>query len=205
MQERCVLASNNAGKLREFADLLAPLGWQVVAQSMLGIPEANEPYPTFIENALAKARHAARGSGLPALADDSGLCVPVLGNAPGVRSARYAGEPKSDARNNQALIHDLQRTGTTDWRAFYVAVLAWVRHADDPLPVVVEARWAGHIVTQAQGSGGFGYDPHFWVATHGCTAAQLPADVKNAMSHRGQAVRALLARLRIDAEARPHS
>jgi XTP/dITP diphosphohydrolase len=189
-----VLASGNAGKLREFKTLLAPLDWEINASIDLGLSEAEEPYDSFVENALSKARHACRLSGLPALADDSGLCVPALGYAPGVRSARYAGEPKDDHRNNQKLIEALQQSGTHDWRAFYVAVLVLVRFARDPLPIIVEAHWHGRLVVEAQGSAGFGYDPHFFVETHGCTAAQLDPAIKNTLSHRGQAVQALLRR-----------
>jgi XTP/dITP diphosphohydrolase len=189
-----VLASGNAGKLREFETLLAPLGWKINSSVALGLSEADEPYNSFVENALSKARHASRLSGLPALADDSGLCVPALDYAPGVRSARYAGEPKDDQRNNEKLIEALQQSGTQDWRAFYVAVLALVRFERDPLPIIVEAHWHGRLVVEAQGSAGFGYDPHFFVETHGCTAAQLDPGVKNTLSHRGQAVQALLRR-----------
>lgn len=189
-----VLASGNAGKLREFEALLAPLCCQITSSAALGLPEADEPHDSFLENALAKARHASRLSGLPALADDSGLCVPVLGFEPGVRSARYAGEPRDDTRNNRKLIEALQQSGSTDWRAFYVVVLALVRFPHDPLPLVVEARWLGRLVEQARGSAGFGYDPHFFVETHGCTAAELAPDIKNAISHRGQAVKSLLRR-----------
>jgi XTP/dITP diphosphohydrolase len=189
-----VLASGNAGKLREFETLLAPLGWKINSSVALGLSEADEPYDSFVENALSKARHASRLSGLPALADDSGLCVPALDYAPGVRSARYAGEPKDDQRNNEKLIEALQQSGTQDWRAFYVAVLALVRFERDPLPIIVEAHWHGRLVVEAQGSAGFGYDPHFFVETHGCTAAQLDPGVKNTLSHRGQAVQALLRR-----------
>jgi XTP/dITP diphosphohydrolase len=190
---KLVLASNNAGKLREFAQLLAPLGFEVIPQAALGIAEAEEPHVTFLENALAKARHAARLSGLPALADDSGLCVRALDGAPGVYSARFAGEPKSDARNNARLIADL--AGKADRRAHYVCVLAFVRHADDPQPLIAEGEWHGEMVDSPQGEGGFGYDPYFFLADAGCTVAQLDAAEKNRRSHRGQAMRALAERL----------
>jgi XTP/dITP diphosphohydrolase len=189
-----ILATGNAGKLREFEDLLAPVGWKIITSAALGMPDADEPYDSFVENALTKARHASRLSGLPALADDSGLCVPVLGYAPGVRSARYAGEPKDDQRNNQKLIAALQQSGSSDWTAFYVVVLALVRFPHDPMPLIVEARWNGRLVAEARGSSGFGYDPHFFVETHGCTAAELQPSVKNVISHRGQAVQYLLQR-----------
>jgi XTP/dITP diphosphohydrolase len=190
---RLVLASNNAGKLREFRRLLTPLAIDVVAQAELGIAEAPEPHITFVENALAKARHASAHARLPALADDSGVCVAALGGAPGVQSARYAGEPKSDARNNAKLIADLR--GVADRRAHYYCVLVLVRHADDPEPLIAEGAWQGTIVDAPRGDGGFGYDPYFVDATTGLTGAELPLERKNAISHRGKAMRALLARL----------
>jgi XTP/dITP diphosphohydrolase len=190
---RLVLASNNAGKLREFRRLLEPLGLDVVPQAELGIAEADEPHVTFIENALAKARHASTHCGLPALADDSGICVDALGGAPGVHSARYAGEPKSDARNNAALVSALQ--GVADRRAHYYCVLVLVRHARDPQPIVAEGIWHGTVVDTPRGSGGFGYDPHFEDRDSRLTGAELPLARKNALSHRGQALRALIARL----------
>ena len=190
---RLVLASNNAGKLREFRRLLAPLGIDVVAQADLGIPEAEEPHATFVENALAKARHASRIARLPALADDSGVCVDALAGAPGVQSARYAGEPKSDARNNAQLIAEL--SGVADRRAHYYCVLALMRHGDDPEPLLAEGRWDGTIIDAPRGDGGFGYDPHFLDDETGLTGAELPLETKNRLSHRGQALRALIARL----------
>ena len=191
---RLVLASNNDGKLREFRRLLAPLAIEVIAQADLGIAEADEPHATFVENALAKARHASAHAKLPALADDSGLCVHALGGAPGVHSARYAGEPKSDARNNAKLIAALQ--GVADRRAHYACVLALVRCDDDPEPIIADGAWHGTIVDAPRGSGGFGYDPHFEDAATGMTGAELPLGQKNELSHRGKAMRALLARLR---------
>jgi len=191
---RLVLASNNEGKLREFRELLAPLAIEVIAQAELGIAEADEPHATFIENALAKARHASAHARLPALADDSGLCVRALGGAPGVQSARYAGEPKSDARNNAKLIAALQ--GVDDRRAHYACILALVRHADDPEPIVADGAWHGTIVDVPRGSGGFGYDVHFEDAATGMTGAELPLAQKNELSHRGKAMRALMARLK---------
>jgi XTP/dITP diphosphohydrolase len=190
---RLVLASNNAGKLREFRRLLEPLGLDVIPQVELGIAEADEPHVTFIENALAKARHASAASGLPALADDSGICVDALGGAPGVYSARYAGDPKSDARNNAALVAALQ--GIADRRAHYYCVLVLVRHAEDPQPIVAEGIWHGVVVDTPRGSGGFGYDPHFEDPATGMTGAELPLAQKNEVSHRGQALRSLIARL----------
>ena len=190
---RLVLASNNAGKLREFAELLAPLDFQLIPQATLGVPEAEEPHVTFIENALTKARHAARLTGLPALADDSGLVVPALGGAPGVHSARYAGEPKDDARNNRQLIAALR--GIADRRAHYVAVLVLVRHADDPQPLIGEGEWHGEIIDAPRGAGGFGYDPHFLLPDLQRTAAELDAAEKHRRSHRGQALAQLVAKL----------
>jgi len=190
---RLVLASNNEGKLREFRRLLAPLGIEVIAQAELGIAEADEPHATFVENALEKARHASRAAGLPALADDSGLCVDALGGAPGVQSARYAGDPRSDARNNAKLVSAL--AGIADRRAHYACVLALVRHAADPEPIIAQGDWHGTIVDAPRGTGGFGYDPHFLDPETGQTGAELPLEKKNTLSHRGRAMRALIARL----------
>ena len=191
--KRLVLASNNPGKLREFGQLLATCDFEVLPQSAFNVGEAEEPHFTFLENALAKARHAARHTGLPALADDSGLCVAALGGAPGVLSARYAGEPKSDQRNNEKLIRDL--AGVADRRAHYVAVLVFVRHAEDPQPLVSEGEWHGEIIDVPRGSGGFGYDPYFLVPDLGRTAAELSAEEKHRRSHRGLALAQLVERL----------
>ena len=194
MTQRLVLASNNAGKLKEFSEILGPIGFTLHPQGEFNVPEAEEPHATFVENALEKARHASRLTGLPALADDSGVCVNALGGAPGVWSARYAGEPKSDARNNEKLVADLAQHA--DKSAYYYCVLVYVRHADDPQPVIADGVWAGEIVAQARGNGGFGYDPHFWIPSLGkCTAELTPAE-KNALSHRGQALRALVEKLK---------
>ena len=191
--KKLVLASNNAKKMKELNALLAPLGFEVIPQGQLGIPEAEEPYCTFVENALAKARHAAKHSGLPALADDSGLCVAALGGAPGVYSARYAGEPKSDARNNEKLLAEL--AGQSDRRAHFACVLVLVRSADDPQPIIAEGEWHGTILDVQRGADGFGYDPLFYVPTHCQTAAELDGAIKNKLSHRGQAMQKLIARL----------
>ncbi len=188
-----MLASGNEGKLREFRRLLAPLGIDVVTQGSLGIADADEPHVTFLENALAKARHASARAQLPALADDSGVCVAALGGEPGVQSARYAGEPRSDARNNAKLVQAL--AGVTDRRAHYACVLVLVRRADDPEPIVAEGRWHGRIIDAPRGTGGFGYDPHFEDLETGLTGAELQLERKNALSHRGKALRVLLARL----------
>jgi XTP/dITP diphosphohydrolase len=194
--KKIVLASNNAGKLREFGQMLARVDIEVLPQAHFNIPEAEEPHITFVENALAKARHAAKLTGLPALADDSGLCVSVLGGAPGVFSARFAGEPKSDERNNQKLIADLQ--GKTDRRAHYVAVLVFVHHAEDPQPIVVEGEWHGEIIDTPRGANGFGYDPYFLVPDLHQTAAEISAENKNQRSHRGKALAQLIERLKLD-------
>ena len=193
MTKRLILASNNAGKLREFGALLAPLGFSLHAQNEFNVPEAEEPHVTFVENALAKARHAAKLTGLPALADDSGLCVNALGGAPGVYSARYAGEPKSDARNNAKLVDDL--AAIADKSAYYFCVLIFVRYADDPQPLIAEGRWDGEIIAAPSGQGGFGYDAHFFLPALGKTAAELSAEDKNRLSHRGQALRLLIDKL----------
>jgi len=190
---RLVLASGNEGKLREFRRLLAPRGFAVIAQSELAIPEADEPHATFVENALAKARHASALAKAPALADDSGICVAALDGAPGVHSARYAGLPPSDARNNAKLVAALQ--GIADRRAHYRCVLVLVRHAADPEPLIAEGAWHGTIIDAPRGTGGFGYDPHFQDEATGLTGAELPLERKNELSHRGQAMRALLDRL----------
>lgn len=191
--KKLVLASNNAGKLREFQALLAPLGWTVIPQSELGVPEADEPHCTFIENALAKARHASQHTGLPALADDSGICVSALQGAPGVHSARFAGAPKSDQRNNALLIEKL--AGESDRRAHYVCVLAMVRYAEDPQPLIAEGEWHGEIIATPRGNGGFGYDAHFLLPEMEQTAAELDPALKNTLSHRGKASRLLIERL----------
>jgi XTP/dITP diphosphohydrolase len=191
---RLVIASNNPGKLTEFRRLLAPLGIETIAQAELGIADAHEPHASFVENALAKARHASRRAGLPALADDSGICVEALRGAPGVQSARYAGEPRSDRRNNDKLIADLD--GVADRRAHYYCMLALLRHGDDPEPALAEGRWDGTIIDTPRGQGGFGYDPHFLDSATGMTGAELPLARKNELSHRGKAMRALLDRLR---------
>ena len=196
---RLVLASGNAGKLREFHRLLAPLGIDVIAQSVLGIPEADEPYSTFVENALAKARNACARANLPVLADDSGVCVRALGGAPGVHSAYYAGKAKDDAGNNAKLIAAL--AGVSDRRAHYACVLTLLRHEHDPEPIIAEGTWHGTIIDEPRGTGGFGYDPHFLDDETGMTGAELPLERKNELSHRGKAIRALIARLVADAAA----
>lgn len=194
MSRKLILASNNAGKLKEFGALLAPLDFELHAQGEFRVPEAEEPHATFVENAITKARHASRLTGLPALADDSGVCINALGGAPGVYSARYAGEPKSDQRNNDKLIADL--ASHADKSAYYYCVLVFVRHADDPQPVIADGRWDGEIISRPRGQGGFGYDPYFWLPALDKTAAELSAEEKNRLSHRGQALRALIEKLK---------
>lgn len=194
---KVVLASNNAGKLKEFSAILGSAGIIMVPQSELGVTEADEPFATFIENALTKARHASLHTGLPALADDSGLCVNCLNGAPGVYSARYAsmnGGAKSDQANNAYLVKNLAEQA--DRSACYVAVLVYVRSADDPRPIVAEGIWQGEIVDAPQGDNGFGYDPHFYIPDLGKTVAQLDPAEKNRISHRGQALNRLVQALK---------
>lgn len=193
MTQRLVLASHNAGKLREFQALLSPFGYTVIPQGELSIPAADEPYLSFVENALAKARHASAASGLPALADDSGICAHALNGEPGIRSARYAGLSGNDAANNQKLLTALQ--GNTNRDAHYVCALVMVGSALDPEPLIVQTRWYGQIIDQPKGSNGFGYDPHFLLPELGKTAAELEPSEKNLISHRGQALRELIAQL----------
>ena len=197
-----VVASGNPGKIREFEQMLAPLGLEIVPQGRLGIAEAAEPHSTFVENALAKARHASHLSGMPAFADDSGICVSALGGEPGVHSARYAGfgnesgtnaRAAQDLRNNRKLIAAL--ANTADRRAHYYCIIVLVRHAADPEPLIAEGQWHGEVVDEPRGAGGFGYDVHFYVPALGRTAAELAPEEKNAVSHRGVALKHLVARL----------
>ncbi|WP_163648058.1 RdgB/HAM1 family non-canonical purine NTP pyrophosphatase [Modicisalibacter sp. 'Wilcox'] len=192
MERRLVLASGNPGKLREFQALLAPLEYRVHPQREFGVDDVEETGLTFVENALLKARHACRISGLPALADDSGLAVDALQGAPGIYSARYAGEPRSDAANNRKLIEALAEVPEGQRTARYWCVLVWLRHEHDPVPRIVQASWRGEILAQPRGEGGFGYDPLFWLPEQGLTAAELDAAEKNRLSHRGRALRTLV-------------
>ena len=201
--KRLILASNNPGKLREFRQMLDSLGIEIVPQGDLGIAEAEEPHSTFLENALVKARHASEQAGMPAFADDSGICVRVLGGEPGVHSARFAGRSAlgaetgredQDARNNRRLVALLQ--GKADRRAHYTCVIVLVRHGEDPEPLVAQGRWHGEVIDTPRGSNGFGYDPYFYLPALGCTAAELASEAKNAISHRGQALAQLAAMLR---------
>lgn len=204
--KKLVIASSNPGKLRELEQMLAPIGFEIVPQSQLGIADADEPHATFVENALAKARHASSLSGLPALADDSGICAAALGGEPGVHSARYAaattGESPSreeqDARNNARLIAAL--ANAADRSAHYYCVIVLARHAGDPEPLIAEGRWYGEVIDAPRGSNGFGYDPYFYLPGFGRTAAELEAAEKNAVSHRGQALKQLVAKLTAEVE-----
>jgi XTP/dITP diphosphohydrolase len=196
--KRLVIASGNPGKLREIAQIVAPLRIDVAPQSSYGVPEAEEPHDTFIENALAKARHASRRTGLPALADDSGICVDALGGAPGVRSARYAEAREEgftqDESNNRKLLAALRGADTRG--AHYYCVIVLMRGADDPQPLIAEAEWRGTVLEAPRGEGGFGYDPLFLLPELGLTAAELPGETKNRLSHRGKALALLAEKLR---------
>ena len=195
---KLVLASGNPGKLREISAVLAPLSFEVLSQQSLGIEDAEEPHDTFLENALAKARHASRASGLPALADDSGLCVEALGGEPGVHSAYYAGREggreERDRRNNEKLLLAVKE----DRRAYYYCIMVLLRRHDDPRPLVAEGLWRGEIARAPRGTHGFGYDPLFWLPALGRTAAELDPAEKNRLSHRGQALARLMESLRAD-------
>ncbi len=191
---KIVIASNNAGKLREIGHILAPFGLEILPQSAFNIPEAEEPHCTFIENCLTKARHASLHAGLPALADDSGICVDALNGAPGVYSARFAGEPKSDQRNNEKLIQLLK--DEPNRKAHYYCVMVLVRWPEDPQPLIAEGVWHGEIIDEPRGDGGFGYDPYFLVPELGQTGAELSLDHKNRLSHRAQALQQLTEKLR---------
>jgi XTP/dITP diphosphohydrolase len=200
--KKLVIATSNPGKLREFEQMLAPIGYEIVPQGALGIADAEEPHETFVENALAKARHASRLANMPAFADDSGICVAALSGEPGVHSARYASEPApgeaagrdaQDARNNAKLLAALATAA--DRRAHYYCVIVLVRHADDPEPLIAEGRWHGEVGIAPRGANGFGYDPYFHLPAFGRTAAELSPEEKNAVSHRGQALKHLVARL----------
>ncbi len=200
MARKLVIASNNKGKIAELTDLLAPLGLQPVAQGELGgVSEAEEPAVTFVENAIIKARHAARVTGLPALADDSGLAVDALDGRPGVRSARFAGEEATDNDNVEALLAALKDTPEAERSAQFHCVLVYLRHADDPTPIICHGRWPGRILAEPRGQGGFGYDPVFLVPEHGCSAAELTREQKGRISHRGgRALASLLDQLRAE-------
>ena len=191
---KIVIASDNPGKIREIREALAGFSFALIAQGELGVATPPEPHPTFVENALVKARHAAAATGLAALADDSGICADALGGAPGVRSARFAGERASDEDNNRKLIAAL--AGKKERGGFYYAAMVLLSAPDDPAPIVAEGLWRGLIVAEARGAGGFGYDPHFWDPAKNKTGAQMSAAEKNQVSHRGQALRDIAAKLR---------
>ena len=194
--QKVVLATGNPGKVRELADLLSAFGLDIVAQTDLGVESAEETGLTFIENAILKARHAAQITGLPAIADDSGLAVDALGGAPGIYSARYAGEAASDRENLEKLLNALETVPDGERQAQFHCVLVYLRHAEDPTPLVCHGSWPGIIAREAAGSGGFGYDPIFFVPTEGKTAAELSREEKSAISHRGRALKLLLEALR---------
>jgi XTP/dITP diphosphohydrolase len=191
-----VLASGNRGKLREIAAMLRPLGLVLRAQSEWSVPEIAEGAPTFVENALSKARNAARHTGLPAIADDSGLVVPALGGAPGIRSARYAGEGAGDAENNRKLLEEMRDLDGPARAAYFQCAMVLLRAPDDPVPLIASENWRGEVARQPRGDGGFGYDPLFWLEDRRCTSAELPPRVKNRISHRAQAMRHLIELLR---------
>jgi XTP/dITP diphosphohydrolase len=195
MLKKIVLASGNAGKLREFQQLLAGAGFEVVPQSSFNVSNADETGTTFVENAIIKARHACQQTGLPAIADDSGIEVDALNGRPGVYSARYAGESANDESNNQKLLQELTGVPTEQRTARYHSVLAYMRHADDPTPILCHGTWEGIILTEARGQGGFGYDPLFFVPTHNCASAELDKAEKNRISHRGKAMQELLQKI----------
>ncbi len=193
---KLVIASGNAGKLRELSALLEPLGYALHTQSEFDVPEAEETGTTFVENAIIKARNAAEHTGLPAVADDSGIEVDALDGAPGVWSARFSGPDASDAKNNALLVEKLREVPEDRRTARYRAVIVYMRHAGDPSPIICEGSWEGRIILEPRGDNGFGYDPHFWLDSHGCTSAELDPAEKNRLSHRGQALRQLVERLK---------
>lgn len=199
MTNRLVIASNNKGKIAELTELLSPLGMTPVAQGDLGVGEAEEPAVTFVENAILKARHAARETGLPALADDSGLAVDALGGQPGVRSARFAGDEATDQDNVNALLDAMAEVPDGQRGAQFHCVLVYLRHADDPTPIICHGRWPGAILRSPRGDGGFGYDPAFLAPEHGCSAAELSRSEKSSISHRGRALKILLEQLKAEA------
>ncbi len=194
--KKLVIASGNAGKLRELSALLEPLGYALHTQSEFDVPEAEETGTTFVENAIIKARNAAEHTGLPAVADDSGIEVDALDGAPGVWSARFSGPDASDAKNNALLVEKLREVPEDRRTARYRAVIVYMRHAGDPSPIICEGSWEGRIILEPRGDNGFGYDPHFWLDSHGCTSAELDPAEKNRLSHRGQALRQLVERLK---------
>jgi XTP/dITP diphosphohydrolase len=200
--KQIVLASSNPGKVREINQLLANLGLHANPQSEYGVDDAEETGLTFVENAILKARNAARHTGLPAIADDSGLEVDALNGAPGIYSARFAGSGASDRANLEKLLNVLQDVPETKRSARFQCLMVYLHHAEDPTPIICQGTWEGSILSEPRGNNGFGYDPVFYVPTHSCSSAELPADVKNSLSHRGQALRLLVAALQ-QAAVRP--
>ncbi len=195
---RVVLASNNQGKVREINSLLHDLYIDVVPQAQFDVEDAIEDGLTFVENALIKARHAAVRTSLPAIADDSGIEVDALDGEPGIYSARYAGESATDQDNLEKLIENISDLPEADRKARFVCVMVYMRYPKDPVPLISQGIWEGHLITEPRGSHGFGYDPIFFVPEHQCTSAELPPEIKNAMSHRGQALRKLVASISAD-------
>ena len=193
--DKVVLASGNKGKVKELAGMLSGLGIEVLPQSEFAVSEVAETGSTFVENAIIKARHAAKQTGLPAIADDSGLAVDALGGAPGVYSARYSGDQATDQTNIIKLLDAMANIPTDKRQAKFLCVLVFMRHFDDPTPIICQGEWLGEITTQQHGENGFGYDPVFWVEDHGCSSAQLSPEQKNALSHRGKALKLMLAQL----------
>ncbi|MCC2625533.1 MAG: nucleoside-triphosphate diphosphatase [Burkholderiales bacterium] len=193
--KQLVLASNNPGKIKEFSSIFKAIGIEIIPQAKLNVPEVDEPYFTFIENALHKARHCSKITGLPALADDSGLCVNALDGQPGVFSARFAGEPRNDVKNNIKLVEEMQ--SHTDKSAHYYCILVMVRSFEDPQPIIADGYLYGEIVDTAQGSGGFGYNPHFYLPEYKMTMAELDDKIRNQISHRALAIKSLLDKLDI--------
>jgi XTP/dITP diphosphohydrolase len=189
MSKKIVLASGNAGKLREFNAMMSDLGIEFVRQSEYGVQDADETGLTFVENALLKARNAAQATGMPAMADDSGIVVDALGGAPGLYSARYSGA--GDEANNTKLLEEMKNVPDGQRTARFYCCIVYLRHAEDQLPIIAEASWEGTIMHRLSGANGFGYDPLFFVPTHGCSSAELPPEEKNRLSHRGQALRKL--------------
>lgn len=197
MQRQVVLASGNPGKLREIGEILADIGIELLPQSRFNVPAVDETGLSYVENAILKARAAAAVSGLPAIADDSGIEVDALNGAPGIYSARYAGTGATDRQNLQRLLDNVASTGVPQSPARYQCVIVYMRRADDPSPVIAEACWEGYIVPEPKGENGFGYDPVFFVPDHGCTSAELPTEVKNRISHRAGALQVLLQKLQV--------
>jgi XTP/dITP diphosphohydrolase len=195
--QKLVIASGNKGKLRELSALLEPLNYEVHTQAEFNVPDVPETGTTFVENAIIKARHAAEITGLPAVADDSGIEVDALDGAPGVYSARFSAPAATDEKNNALLVEKLRDVPEDERTARYRAVIVYMKHAKDPSPIICEGSWEGRIVLQPRGEGGFGYDPYFFVPTHGCTSAELSAEEKNKLSHRGQALRKLVEKLSV--------